>query len=97
MSEKNIHEAVKLPPTSPPTKLELEKEAFVLMWGDLLKTHYGKYVAIHDGKVVAEGEESVKVAKAAYDLVGYVELYVGHVVRPTEQHTPGIRTVKRVR
>ena len=55
---------------------------------ELRQTHYGQYVAIHDGKVVASGSERVPVAMEAYSRVGYVPLYLGHVTdeppRPLE-------------
>ena len=96
MSEKKTYQVV-LPPPLPPTKRELEREAFVLLLGELIKTHYHKYVAIHGGEVVSEGDDAVQVARDARARFGNVELYVGHVIRPTEREVvrmPSIRVVR---
>ena len=99
MSEKKVYH-VELPPPPSPTKFALEREAFQLMLPELLKTHYGKYVAIHEGKIVAEGDTDVDVADEAHRRVGNVALYVSRVVRPTEQEVvrmPMFRVVREWR
>jgi len=40
---------------------------------ELLKTHRGKYVAIHNEEIVAEGVDDSAVTSDAYARVGYVE------------------------
>ena len=50
-------------PTHP--KLAAEHDAFERMLPDLMKQYAGKYVAIHDGGVVAVGNSSVDVLTAA--------------------------------
>jgi hypothetical protein len=84
MSDPVIHQ-VQLPPPPPPTKFERERSAFLRLLPDLLKTHQGKYVAIHEERVVAEGDDKAAVALAAYRQVGYVELFVGKVTTEPEQ------------
>ena len=81
MSDPVTH-TVQLPPPAPPTKWEREYQAFLHLLPDLLKTHQGKYVAIHDERVVGEGDDKVEVALAAYRQFGYVEIYVGLVKNP---------------
>ncbi len=47
--------------------------------GELLKTHYGKWVAIVEGKVVAVGEQKNKVAAEAFQKTGKAVMYVACV------------------
>jgi hypothetical protein len=49
------------------------------MLPELLKTHPGKTVAVHEGKIVDIGEDVVSVALRAYKAHGYVPIYVGPV------------------
>jgi hypothetical protein len=53
--------------------------AFIRLLPELMKTLAGKYVAVHQGKVVAVGDTSVEAAMGAYKSVGYVPLHVGLV------------------
>jgi hypothetical protein len=66
-----------IPPADP--KWEAERRAFLQLLPALMMTHRGKYVAIHQGKVVETGEDQVKVALAAYAKQGYLPMYVGLV------------------
>jgi len=79
---------------APETAWERERRAFWNLMPDLRRTHYGQYVAIHDGKVVASGSERVPVAVEGYSRVGYVPLYLGHVTdespRPARIPSPRI-------
>ncbi len=50
-------------PTHP--KLAREHAAFVAMQTELLATHRGRYIAIHDGQVIGVGDSSVAVLTAA--------------------------------
>jgi hypothetical protein len=67
------------PPPTPDDKFEREKAAYYRLLPELLKTHYHKVVAIHDGQVLLVGDDPVQVTLAAYKLVGYVELFVERV------------------
>jgi hypothetical protein len=88
MSEANstIHEVVLPPP--PEDKWRREYRAFLRMIPELLKTHRGKYVAIHEEKVVESGDDLIPVALRAYERHGYVPIYVGLV---TDEPPPVIR------
>jgi hypothetical protein len=90
MSDPIIH-TVQLPPPAPPTKFERERSAFLRLLPDLLKTHHGKYVAIHEERVVGEGDDKVEVALATYRQFGYVEIYVGLVTNHPEEPVRAVR------
>jgi hypothetical protein len=64
-----------LQPT-PPSKWERERNAFRQLLPQLLATHRGKYIAIHEGKVVGVGEDLVPVALQAHRQYGRVAIYV---------------------
>jgi hypothetical protein len=70
---------VVLPPPPPPSKFEREKAAFHRLLPELLKTHHGQYVAMHDEQVVDSGPDQVEVALRVLRRVGNVALYV-HLV-----------------
>ena len=61
------------------SKWDEEYRAFLRLKPVLMAQHSGKYVAVHDGKVVGEGDDQVEVALQAYDQIGYVPIYVGLV------------------
>lgn len=67
---------VTLSPPPPPTKFDRECAAFRRMLPDLLRTHRGQYVAVHDGRVVGSGADQIAVARAAYAAFGPVEILV---------------------
>ena len=76
--------------TPPPrNKWEREYQAFQRLLPELLKTHYGKYVAIHEEKVVDAGEEPLALALRVMSKNGNVAIHVGHV---TEQPEPIYRS-----
>jgi hypothetical protein len=58
---------------------EEQQCAFIRLLPTLLATHRGRFVAVHEGRVIAEGSDQVEVAKRSYALVGYVPVYVGLV------------------
>jgi hypothetical protein len=58
---------------------EEEQRAFLQLLPTLLGTQRGQYVAVHKGRVIADGPDQVDVAKQAYALVGYIPVYVGFV------------------
>jgi hypothetical protein len=66
-------------PVLPHSKWEREHHEFQNLLPSLLKTHRGKYVAIHNGKLVGAGDEQARVALEAYSNWGYVPIYVGLV------------------
>ncbi len=78
---------VKLTVQSPPAplpgiseKAQRERAAFYRLLPQLLKSHYGKVVAIHDEKVIAVGDERRPVLDAARMIAGYVDLHVASVL-----------------
>jgi hypothetical protein len=80
VSDVTIHDA---PDTSVALKTDdawrREQRAFAMMLPSLLATHRDRYVAVHDGKVVAVGTTLVDTALEAYQVVGYVPVYVNLV------------------
>jgi hypothetical protein len=66
-------------PTPPADKWEREFRAFQRLLPDLLSTHRGKYVAVHDERVVDSGDDKVALALSVYGRFGYVPIYVGLV------------------
>ena len=56
-----------------------EREAFHRLKPDLMRTHKGKYVAVHGGEVICLGDSSVEVVKEACAKVGCVPVYIGLV------------------
>ena len=83
MNDPIILPAVLLDPPSPPAvKWEREYRAFRRFLPDLLPTHRGKYVAVHEEQVVDSGDDKVALALAAYARFGYIPIYVGLVAEP---------------
>jgi hypothetical protein len=60
-------------------KGEGEYQAFLRLLPQLLETHRGKYVAIHDGHVVDSDTDDVALILRVQGNVGYVPMYVGLV------------------
>jgi len=58
---------------------EAERDAFFRLLPNLLSSHRGRFVAVYQGNIVAEGCDQVEVAAQAYERVGYVPVYVGRV------------------
>ncbi|MEI4896673.1 hypothetical protein Q8G71_35880, partial [Klebsiella pneumoniae] len=48
----------------------------------LLSTHRGRFVAVHEGRVVESGDDKVAVARRAYARFGYVPIFVSRVAEP---------------
>jgi hypothetical protein len=69
---------VSLPPP-PRTKWEREYQAFQRLRPQLLATHRGRYVAIHDEQVVDSGDDKLAVALRVLSKIGNVPIHVGHV------------------
>ena len=70
--------AVDLPAPELP-KGEREYQAFQRLLPQLLTTHHGKYVAIHDGQVVDSDTDDVALILRVQAKVGYVPIHVGLV------------------
>jgi len=47
------------------------------MLPELLRSHRGRYVAVHDGRLVDEGEDKIALALEAYQKFGYVPIGFG--------------------
>ena len=74
---------VSLPPP-PRTKWEREYQAFQRLLPQLLATHRGQYVAIHNEQVVDSGDDKLAVALRVLAKVGNVSIHVGHVAEAPE-------------
>lgn len=66
-------------PMPPDDKWRREQQAFRRLLPELLKTHRGQYVAVHEGQVVESGPNKLTVAGRAYARFGYVPIYVSLV------------------
>lgn len=81
-------------PRTAESKWEREYQAFLRQKAELLRTHRNRYVAIHDGHVVASGDRVEDVAMCAYSRFGYVPIYVGLVTdqpeRPVRMPSPRV-------
>lgn len=64
------------------TKWEREYRSFLQLLPELLKTHRGKYVAVHEERVVDSGDDELALASRVWAKIGYVPIHVDLV---TEQ------------
>ncbi len=80
MSERAVETAfaVDLPAPELP-KGEREYRAFLRLLPELLVTHRGKYVAVHNGQVVDSDTDDVALILRVQAKVGYVPIHVGLV------------------
>ena len=69
---------VPIPRTS--EKFQRERVAFYRLLPDLLKTHCGKVVAIHNEQVIASGDERRPVIDEAKGIAGSVDMFVASVL-----------------
>ncbi len=76
-------------PTPALGKWEREYRAFRRLLPQLLQTHRGQYVAIHEGQVVASGKDKLALALQVFAQVGNVPIHVGLV---TEEGEPVVRS-----
>jgi hypothetical protein len=88
MSEPITLPAPKLDWPPPENKWQRERRAFLKLYPQLLQTHRGKYVAIHEGRLVDSGEELVPLALRVYQRHGYVPIYMDLV---TDEPQPPVR------
>ena len=61
------------------SKFERERKTFYRLLPQLVATHHGQYVAIHEGQVVDSGPDQLDVALRVQQRVGCVPIYVGLV------------------
>jgi hypothetical protein len=86
---------VQLPEPLPLPKGERERRAFLRLLPQLLKTHYGQFVAIHNGQVVDRGADDIALIRRVHARIGYVPIHVARVVEnPAVERIPGPRNVK---
>jgi hypothetical protein len=79
-------------PEPPLTKFERERRAFYRLLPELLNTHRGQYVAIHEEQVVDSGPERLPVAMRVLERIGPADIYVGLVsVEPRQVYRSGVR------
>src|SRR4051794_33352568 len=63
-------------------KGEREYQAFLRLLPELLVTHRGQYLAIHDGQVVDSDTDEVALILRVQSKFGYVPIHVGLVTDP---------------
>jgi hypothetical protein len=79
-------------PDVPQTKWQREYESFRRLLPQLLATHRGRYVAIHDGQVVDTGDDKLALALRVLAKVGNVPIHVGLVSdEPPAMARSGVR------
>ena len=84
-------------PEPEPTEFEREKLAFLRLLPELLTTHRGLYVAIHDEKVAGSGPVRIEVALRVQREVN-AGIYVGLVTtEPQPVVRSGIRRIVGMR
>jgi hypothetical protein len=83
-------------PTPELSKGEREYRAFQRLLPELLLTHKGKYVGIHEGKLVDADDDDIVLVHRMHDRVGYVPIYVGLVTdQPVAARVGYLREYKR--
>ena len=86
---------VRLPEPPAPTKGERERQAFLRLLPELLQTHAGQYVAIHDEQVVDSGPDDIALIRRVHARVGYVPIHVARVEgHPRVARLPGPRVIR---
>jgi hypothetical protein len=83
-------------PRPPMTKWDREYQAFLRLLPDLLKSHRGQYVAVHNEQVVDVGDHKIDLAYRVYEKYGYLPIYVGIVAeRPLPlERMPSVHMVQ---
>jgi hypothetical protein len=71
-------------PAPEPSKGEREYQAFLRLLPELLPTHRGRYVAIHNGQVLDEDADDIALVRRVHARVGYVPIHVGLVTDPPQ-------------
>jgi hypothetical protein len=79
-------------PPSTGEKWRSEQQAFCRLLPELLRSHAGQFVAIHEGRVVESGDDKLDVARRAYAQFGYIPIFVSKVsggpITPVRLPTP---------
>ena len=85
--------ALKRPPES---KWQREYQAFLRLLPELLVTHRGRYVAIHEGRVAGVGDDRIELAREVWAKHGYVPIHIGLVTTdpPPVVRAPSPRVVR---
>ncbi len=93
MNEPTTLPAPVIDPTGPAlTKWEREHQAFQRLLPQLLATHAGRYVAVHEGQVVDSGDDKLALALRVLAKVGNVPIHVGLVTtEPDPVSRSGVR------
>jgi len=68
----------------PRTKWEREYQAFRRQLPQLLATHRGLYVAIHEEQVVDSGDDKIALALRVLTKIGNVAIHIGFVTEEPE-------------
>jgi hypothetical protein len=74
---------------------ERNRTYFRQHFAEMLERYPDKFVAVHEGRVVAVGDTFVAAAKAAYAAQGYLPIYIDEV-RETPGPMPRVPTPLRV-
>jgi hypothetical protein len=79
-------------PTPEISKGEREFQAFRRLLPQLLATHAGKYVAIHEGQVIDTDTDDIALIRRVHARIGYVPIHVALVTaKQTPVHVPHYR------
>jgi hypothetical protein len=79
-------------PSPLPSKGEREHQAFQRLLPELLQEYRGKYVAIHEGKVVDSDSDDITLVQRVHSRIGYVPIHVALVTdRPPIARIPHYR------
>ncbi|HEX3147976.1 MAG TPA: hypothetical protein VHR66_07815 [Gemmataceae bacterium] len=85
-----------LPPAQ--TKGERERSAFLRLLPELLATHPGKFVAIHNEQVVDNDQNDIALVQRVHKRVGYVPIHVARVAgQPAVERISGPREIDHPR
>jgi len=77
-------------------KLEKDRDAYIRLKPELLKTHLGEYAVIKDGELVAVGQDQQTLIDQTYQRFGVVDLYVKRVeTQERIYRIPGPRKVMK--
>jgi len=71
-------------PTPLCSKWQQENQSFQRLLPQLLATHRGLYVAVHEGKVVDSGDDKLALALRVLSKIGNVAIHVGLVSEDPE-------------
>jgi hypothetical protein len=97
LEDATVNEVETLPapilPVPPPLgKWEQEYRAFLRLLPQLLQTHRGQFVAIHEGRVVDSDSDEMALARRAIATIGPIPI---HIDRVAEQPPPVERITHR--